>query len=289
MAPSGGAFFMLRVLRDLPVMFQALLLTCGSSVRHGRDMEQAKTSPENDADPYTLEGAQSGDRLSKEIALRLEMASKRCHEENKELLRPQLDSLEKNLARAKIHGFDRDELYEVLDKGAAIYIGRGYVEDRKARLKDLLRAAPPKDFLELLKYRRGSVICALAEGPSRQEMRRAAERYDGLMSDLEKIAHALPNPPGARGRGKPRNPNNLYALVAFLASQWERVTGQRFSQSWHKGVPLAPGAVFVAEMVKIIDAARLREVPTATKYLVSKTRETASCWTVFADCLSGER
>jgi hypothetical protein len=33
-----GALFMLRVLRDIPVMFQRFPLTCGSSTRHGRDM-----------------------------------------------------------------------------------------------------------------------------------------------------------------------------------------------------------------------------------------------------------
>jgi hypothetical protein len=127
---------------------------------------------------------------------------KQCDEDSKEQLKLQLDGLEKYLAKDRAKGFTRDDIFEILIKAAAIYVGRRDVENRRARLGELLGAAPPASFLELLKHERSFVICSLAEGPSSQEMQRAAERYRAIMGDLEKVAAVLPDPPPARSWGK---------------------------------------------------------------------------------------
>jgi hypothetical protein len=207
--------------------------------------------------PTRPNGADASAQARKDAAILA--VRKQCDEDSKEQLKLQLDGLEKYLAKDGAKGFTRDDIFEILIKAAAIYVGHRDVENRRAHLGELLGAAPPASFLELLKHERSFVICSLAEGPSSQEMQRAAERYRAIMGDLEKVAAVLPDPPPARSRGKPPNPKDLYALAAFLASQWERVTGEPFSQSWYTDdqgdrVPLAGGgAAFVHDIVKVID------------------------------------
>src|SRR5215470_6662578 len=46
---TAGAHFMLRVLRNIPVMFQWFPLTSGSSTRHDCDMDQTIPPPGNGA------------------------------------------------------------------------------------------------------------------------------------------------------------------------------------------------------------------------------------------------
>jgi hypothetical protein len=274
------------MLQDILFISQRFLLTNGNSTRHSRDMDQTIPPPGNGA------GATAAQEPVRRSADEIRMW---CEEKDKIFLKPHLDSLEKYVAKDGAKGFTRDVLFEILTTAASIYVGRRHADGRRAHLGDLQRAAPPLSFLELLRHERGFVICALAEGPGPQQMQRGAEKYEALVSAVEKIASVMPDPPPARGPGKKPNPKNLYALVAYLASQWERVTDRRFSQSWHtdnrgRRVPLATGgAAFVYDVVKLIDPARLGEVPKITEGLVRREHnEGTSYWSIFSRHLSGE-
>ena len=95
-----------------------------------------------------------------------------------------------------------------------------------------------------------------------------SKRYRTLLSDLRKIRGAIPTAPVKPGRGRPSYNKHLFAMADALTQIWERESGKRFSQDWHKDKlgrwkPATAAAQFVYDAVVDIDdhqTASLRKV-----------------------------
>jgi hypothetical protein len=116
-----------------------------------------------------------------------------------------------------------------------------------------------------------------AAGPpiATEDEQHAEARYRALLDGLHAIARAVPAPPTKRKRGKPPTAKDFVALVDRLATCWERATGKRFTQDWHKGEPVSAAARFVHAVVKLVDPARLRSLPKAAAQVVAERIEQA--------------
>jgi hypothetical protein len=100
----------------------------------------------------------------------------------------------------------------------------------------------------------------------------ALERYRSILSDLHKIARRVPTSPARRGRGRPATSGGLYAPVRMLARYWEKLTGEHFTQYWHKGDPANNATLFVHAVIGFIEPERLRSLPKITELIVAERR-----------------
>jgi hypothetical protein len=155
--------------------------------------------------------------------------------------------------------------------------------DEKAYPSDLHEIPRPlARVIELLSHKGNYAAVLVALGapssfpvnPNTRELVFAGEAYKGLLHNLKSIAAAVPQP--ARSRGRRPNPRNLYASVHVLVECWEALTKKPFKQDWHRARPTTAAAAFVFNVVKLIDAARLGELPKITERIVSERRGAAS-------------
>jgi hypothetical protein len=77
-----------------------------------------------------------------------------------------------------------------------------------------------------------------------------AERYETMLRQLDKIASVIPPDPKARGRGRPRVNDDLFAVTELLVDDWENATRKRFAADWQNGEPFNDATRFVAETVE---------------------------------------
>ena len=61
-------------------------------------------------------------------------------------------------------------------------------------------------------------------------------------------------------------------MVTYLAQQWEKRTGKRFTQNWQGGTPLTEATQFVYDIVKDIAPEQLRSLPKVTARIVRTFR-----------------
>ncbi len=113
----------------------------------------------------------------------------------------------------------------------------------------------------------------LIASPDQDAFQKAIAEYQIILRGLRKIAANMPASAAKRGRGRPRA-LDLHALVERLAQVWNTFTGKPFKQLWHRqrGVyePLTESVQFIHSIVEIVDAKRLKELPTITKRIVAE-------------------
>jgi hypothetical protein len=157
--------------------------------------------------------------------------------------------------------------------------------DEKAYPSDLHEIARPlARVIELLSHKGNYAAVFVALGapsnfpvkPNTRELVVAGEAYEGLLHNLKSIAGAVPPPPPVRSKGRRPNQRNLYAAVRVLVECWEAMTKKPFKQDWHKAQPTTAAAAFVFDVVTLIDAARLGELPKVTARIVNERRAAAS-------------
>jgi hypothetical protein len=173
---------------------------------------------------------------------------------------------------------DRELLEFFIRTAASVYEGVQVEEASRPTLYEL--GAPLATVIKILE--RETNYCdllvalgapvMLALSPDEQSLKRAVARYEDLLDCLHKIASAVPSPPGRRGKGRPKETNALRDAVVLLATYWERATGERFHQYWHKGVPIAASAQFVHAAIGFIDPERLHALPKVTERVVTERR-----------------
>jgi len=194
--------------------------------------------------------------------------------------KPLLKKLEDIVENETKRSLDR-QVMELTVRGAiALYDGLRFSADLASRSTLHELAAPLARVIAILKHEANcdSILVALgapdtlAMSQDQTAVRLALTRYENLLDDLNKIASRLPPPPAKRGKGKPTKANDLLALVDKLAPYWERATGKRFTQGWHKGTPVSPAAQFVYAVVGFVDPRRLPELPKVTERIVTERR-----------------
>jgi hypothetical protein len=92
---------------------------------------------------------------------------------------------------------------------------------------------------------------------------RAAARLRATLDALNEVSGAVPPPP-TKPPHRPSKTKDLRAAVNVLAEGFERMTGEIFTEAWHKGEPLSRGAQFIYYAMKLIDPTRLRQLRMVT-------------------------
>jgi hypothetical protein len=202
--------------------------------------------------------------------------------------KPLLKRLREIIEKAKGSPFlpiDKTVLEGTVVRVVAVYDGTQYLADLASRSTFHDIREPLARVVEILKHEanRDDVVVALgapvmlALSPDQPAVDRAVARYENLLDCLDAIDRAVPPPPAKHPRG-PQPAKDLRALVERLAEYWERATGRPFRQDWHrsKGAPPQPETAateFVYEVVKFIDASRLRKLPKITESIVTELKK----------------
>jgi len=114
----------------------------------------------------------------------------------------------------------------------------------------------------------------------RPAVERADARRRSLLRELETVAGALPPTPTVP-RHRPSRTKGLRAAVEVLVDGFEHMSGERFSQLWHRGdayrdggdgrrekLPATRGTQFVRDAMQLIDPQRLGDLPGVTRAIV---------------------
>jgi hypothetical protein len=92
----------------------------------------------------------------------------------------------------------------------------------------------------------------------------------------DKLMKALSAGKASQPRGRPRIAKEVRALAEHLVDYWESATGEKFTQDWHKGQPIASGTRFLHRMFKEIDPAALDRLPRISREIIT-ARNRAAC------------
>jgi hypothetical protein len=194
-----------------------------------------------------------------------------------------LEKIVKTQTNKTFRPVDRELMEFTIRSAIMLYDGLNFSADLAARstLHDL--AVPLARVIDILEHEANydNIFVALgapamlAMSPDQRAVKQAIARYENLLDDLHKLARGVPPPPAKRGKGKPAKANDLLAVVDVLAPYWERATGKRFTQDWHKGAPVTPATQFVHAVVCFIDPKRLPGLPKVTERIVAERRANA--------------
>jgi hypothetical protein len=296
---------MLRVLRDIPVMFQRLLLTNGSSTRHDCDMRQTIPPPGNGTgagthEPVRIEvglpcestriqtllASTEFTKLLKSLEGFLAKAGKSLDPLGREALRDRIKliclayegfQLSSDVAsRSNLH-----EARELLDRLLKILMKEANLPGALAALGYLGPCVPTQEEAERA-YARVREICGDETdemmsrlgypGPSiynKGTSERAVHQFEIMLDGLHKLARALPATPKRR-RGARRKIKDLLFLAHTLADIWEWWTGERFAYYEESGVPAKGGTAFVRNVVSFIAPERLGQFRTVMENVIEE-------------------
>jgi hypothetical protein len=196
-----------------------------------------------------------------------------------------VDRIEDILLRAGAKKVDRGALKSLMVMAALLYGGMASVAERDTEImREMSKLAGPlASVLEGFKLNKAAILGRLGAPlyvPARgteaayDAVRKAVEtRFDNMYAALEEIGRGLSDPPPKKDTKK----RDLDALFDLLAHEFEKITGNAFTQDWHTNdqgqrEAAAPGAQFAHEIVGFIDPERLPDVPGAMRRVVTARR-----------------
>ena len=202
-------------------------------------------------------------------------------------LNPLIDKLEGYLKKCGTETVDRSLLRMIIVEGVGLYRARRYIAEKP--IDALHRLAefrePLRRMIEILKGKHdiSDFFVVLGAPPNlalsldEQALRTVLRRYEDGLDFLDALYRALPPPPPPLPPHRPATTGDLQKLVDLLADYWERATGARFTQKWHrtddgKLQAATSGAAFVHEVVCYVAPDALPSLPGAAEAAARRLR-----------------